>query len=197
MSKFVFVTTVIFISSCAASKHTYYFESYKSPEYSSAAGSNRNNQMRLVTSTDLATASLELVIYEKRAVGIDTGIVSKADLLPRQKQNATSYSQTSKQAKKKAYEDKKKAYLEAKQAYAATKNKRLDGFAIAGPVLFTIAFLCMAYPVAAVWFGILGLASCIIGLKSRIWGLSLASLIAAGVMLTFYIYMSIILGSGE
>jgi hypothetical protein len=95
-----------------------------------------------------------------------------------------------KEARRKAHDEMTKAYAEAKVAYAATKNRRLDGYAILGAVLLTVGFLSISYPVGAIWFLTLGLISSIIGLKSRIWGLSAAMLIATGVVLTLYTILS-------
>jgi hypothetical protein len=146
-----------------------------------------------LTGKDPTTASGAREFYEAVRVAIDTGIVS-VDFLPRKKPETKSNSQSAKARKKQLYEEKKKAYLEAKKAYGDTKNKRLDGFAIAAPILFTIAFFCLSYPPVAVVFAILGLFAGVLGMKSRIWGLALASLIAASVILVLYIYMTLLLG---
>ena len=196
MFKFVFVVSVVLLSSCAVPKYSYYFQSSNAGQNDNSALSNRVDSVSILTRNDLSTASLELIIYEGQKVAIDTVIVSN-DTLPGNKPDTKSYSQSTKEARKQRYEDKRKAYQEAKKAYAATKNKRFDGFAYAGALFFTVAFLCLMYPGTALVFAILGLISSVLGLKSRIWGLSVGSLIAAGVILSLYMFMSIVLGGGE
>jgi hypothetical protein len=101
---------------------------------------------------------------------------------------------TKKVAVKKAHDEMERAYAEARKAYGATKNKRFNGFAIAGAALFLVGFFCLTYPQTALVFAILGFVTSVLGLKSRIWGLSVASLITAAVIISFYIFMSIVLG---
>ena len=192
MCKFVLTASIVLLSSCALPKYTYYFES-SNVLPNGISASNRVETMSLMTRDDLTTSSLDLVIYEGPGGAIDTGIVS-VDSLPRKKPEAKPNPQSEKARKKQLYAEKKKAYLEAKKAYGDTKNKRLDGFAIAAPILFTIAFFCLPYPPVALVFAILGLFAGVLGMRSRIWGLALASLIAASVILVFYIYMTLLLG---
>ena len=190
MCKFVLTASIIVFSSCVLPKYRYYFESSNALPNGI---SNRVETKSLMTRADLTTSSLDLVIYERPKVVIDTGIVS-VDSLPRKKPEAKPSPQSEKAKKKQLYEEKKKAYLDAKKAYGDTKNKRLDGFAIAAPILFTIAFFCLPYPPVALVFAILGLVAGILGMKSRIWGMALASLIVASVILVFYIYIVLLLG---
>ena len=192
MCKFVPTASIIVLSSCVLPKSTYYFES-SNVLPNGISASNRVETMSLMTRDDLTTSSLDLAIYQRPRIAIDTGIVS-VDSLPRKKPEAKSNPQSEKARKKQLYEEKKKAYLEAKKAYSDTKNKRFDGFAIAAPILFTIAFFCLPYPPVAVLFAIFGLFAGVLGMKSRIWGLALASLIAASVILILYIYMTLLLG---
>ena len=193
MCKLVFTASIVLLSSCVLPKHTYYFESSNALPNGISA-SNKVETMSPMTRDDLTTSSLDLVIYKGPRVAIDTGIVS-VDSLPRKKPETKPSPQSEKARKKQIYEEKKKAYLEAKKAYASSsKDKRFDGFAIAAPFLFTIAVFCMPYPPVAVVFAILGLFAGVLGMKSRIWGLALASLIAASVILIFYIYMTLLLG---
>jgi hypothetical protein len=191
MCKFVLTASIVVLSSCVLPKYKYYFESSNALPNGI---SNRVETTSLMTRADLTTSSLDLVIYEGPKVVIDTGIVS-VDSLPRKKPGAKPSPQSEKAKKKQLYEEKKKAYLDAKKAYGDTKNKALDGFAIAAPILFTIAFFCLPYPPAAVVFAILGLFAGVLGMKSGIWGLALASLIAASVILVLYIWMTLLLGA--
>jgi len=187
--------SVVFLTSCASLKYVYYFESPRTQNDNSPS-SNRVDSTSLLTRSDLSTASLDFVIYETRRPVVDTGIVSY-DSLSRKTPIAKVSSLSAKEKRKQLREEDKKAYLEARKEYAATKDKRFDGFAIAGAVFFTVATLSLMYPGTAIVFAILGLFSSVLGLKSRIWGLSVASLICAGVILSLYIFMSIILGGPE
>lgn len=196
MFKFVFVASVVLLSSCAPPKYNYYFQSSIAGQNDGFSASNRVDSVSLLTRSDLSTASLELIVYQGQQVETDKVTVSN-DTLPTKKPDTKSYSQNTKEARKQRYEEKRKAYLEARKAYAATKDKRFDGFAIAGAVFFTAAVLCLMYPGAAIILAILGLFSSVLGLKSRIWGLSVAALICAGVICSLYIFMSIMLGGGE
>jgi hypothetical protein len=193
MARIVLITSVVLLSSCALPKNTYYFESTKVLPKDNSISSNRAGGMSNLTKNDLSTASLELTIHQGKVAAIDTGIVL-IDSLPPKKTVTKSYPDNIKPTKKQLYEEKKKAYREAKKAYAGTKNKRLDGFAVAGALLFTIAFFCIPNPPVAAVFAILGLIASVVGMKSRIWGLALASLIAASVILVLYIYMSLLIG---
>ena len=192
MSKFVFVASVVLLASCAPPKYVYYFEGSTS-QNDNPALSNRVAPISLLTRDDLSTASLESAIYERKSIVIDTGIVSLDSLRPK-KPNTKAYPQSEKEAQKQLYEEKQKAYQEARKAYAATKKKRFDVFAIAAPILFTIAFFSLPYPGVALVFAILGFVASILGFKSRVWGLALGSLIFASVILVFYIYMTLLLG---
>ncbi|HMG89524.1 MAG TPA: hypothetical protein VK589_05680 [Chryseolinea sp.] len=158
--------------------------------------SKNTDATSILKSNEVPIASRDLEIFDTRGVAIDTGIISN-DSVPR-KSNLQPNSQTEKEAKKKMYLEKKKAYMEAKKAYAATKDKRKDGFAVAGAIFFTVAFLCLAsYSGVAIVFGILGLIASILGLKSRLWGMSVGVLIAAGVILTLYIILHIMITGSE
>ena len=192
MYKFVLVVYLILFTACSGPKYTYYFESSDTHQNDNSSSSKKVASTVLLIRNDPTTASLAPIIYEEVRVPIDTGIVS-IDSIEQKKPDPTT---DSKAERKRLHQEKKNAYLEAKKAYAATKDKRMDGFAIAGAV-FTVAFLCIQYPGAALVFAIFGLAASILGLKSRIWGLSAAALIGAGVILTLYIFMSVLLGGPE
>ena len=196
MYKFVLVASVILFASCSSPKYSFYFGSPDTHQNDYFSSSKKVASTVLLTGKDPTTASLAPVIYGAVKAPIDTGILSIDSIAPK-KPDPTTDSYHTKAERKRLHQEKKKAYLEAKKAYAATKDKRMDGFAIAGAVFFTVAFLCIAYPGAALVFAIFGLAASILGLKSRIWGLSAAALIGAGVILTLYILMSVILGGPE
>ncbi|HEY5916622.1 MAG TPA: hypothetical protein VIU13_04450, partial [Chryseolinea sp.] len=189
MSKFVLVVSVILFASCSGPKYTYYFGSSDTHQNDNFHSSKKIASTVLLTKNDPTTASLAPVIYAEVKAAIDTGIVS-IDSIAQKKPAPPTDSYQKKAERKRLHQEKEKAYQEAKKAYAATKDKRFDGFAIAGAVFFTASFLCMFYPGAAIVFAVLGLIASILGLKSRIWGLSAAALIGAGVVLTLYIFLN-------
>jgi len=189
MFRFSLLLSVVLLTSCAP-KHTYYFASSGAGQ-SGHSSSEKSESISKLPRNDLS-ANREMLIYDRERIAIDTGIVSNDSLL-RKKSDPPPDSLSERHARKKIYLDKRKAYIEAKKTLVDTKKKR-DGFAIVGAILFTVGVLSIMHPVTALVFGSLGLIASILGLKSRIWGLSLGVIIATGAVLVLYLYYTLLLG---
>lgn len=185
MCKLVFVSVFVLLTSCASPKYAYYFDSHESYQ-NDAPSLSSVNTMSPIASTDLSNTDFEFASHEHLMAVIDTTILSN-DSVSVQKQETNT--------KKKIYEEKKKEKVEASDGRASKKSKKLNGFAIAGPILLTVAFLVGASPVAFIFFGTLGLIATIVGFKSKLWGLSLATMIALGVLIIVSVYYYLLMST--
>lgn len=152
MCKIVFFTSIVVFSSCASHQYVYFFESIESAgKYD---GPTKGiHEMGDISSNDLS-ASLQLEVTDtKKMVAADTGIVTQYDSVSKQNRDLKSLITYQKEVKKKLRRERNEEYRQARNTYPATKNKKLDVFAVAGAILVTAATVLFQYPLVFACLG--------------------------------------------
>jgi len=197
------VAIVMLFFACSAPKSVYYFNESsnlkteaRSPSIiESTKGFDSEGALALTDGNSL-TASVGKESYQHTTVRLDTGKVPTDSLQKKPNRPLTKeeYKKAYKEKeqlyeeRKRAYEEKDAAYKEMRGVRAANKDKRKDIFTVLGAILISVAIVSLIASVSTASLGVLalivgipGVIFSIIGLKSRIWGMSVAFLIIAAV----------------
>jgi len=216
MRNVLVVVVVMLIVACSAPKSIYYFNESNNLKteartpliIESTKGFDSEGMLTLADDNSL-TASVGNEKYRYTTVRLDTGKVPGDSL--RKKPNRRLTKEEYKKAyqekqqiyeeRKRAYEEKDAAYKEMREVRAANKDKRKDIFTVLGAILISVAvvslllgFATSTLGVLALIVGIPGVVFSLIGLKSRIWGMSVAFLIIAAVVASMYLAFAVVYG---